>query len=464
MYRKAIIPTEMQLLHFKFRKAMVRAAACAVMLFGALVPTGAHAQLGLPQVQPPSLPGNAPLGIDPARPFGLPQRIIEPAADAVYLRLRKNQDLLRRYPDRIEADPKGQPVVRGELVAYSPSPALLDKAREEGFVVVRQQAVPGLDESFVVLRPPNGVSTRDGLRRLRELAPDDALDFNHLYGESASTTSEREKPPTPSEAVRPANGATPLKVGLIDSGVDGNVEALRDVRIHREGCSGHSVPNRHGTAVASIMVGKAERFRGAAPGADLYAADVYCDEPTGGALDAIVAAFAWMARENVAVVNVSLVGPANRVLERIVARMIARGHLIVAAVGNEGPAAPPLYPAAYPGVVGATAVDGAARALPEAARGAQVAFAAPGADMAAANIDSGYVIVRGTSFAAPIVAGLLASLCDRPDAAAAQHAVAQLKASAADLGERGKDPVYGDGLVGQEVRVIPSRVAAREMR
>lgn len=452
---------EMKLLHFKFRKVMVRAVACVVVLIGALGPAGAQAQLGLPQAQLPSMPGNAPLGLDPTRSFGLPQRIIEPVADAVYLRLRKNQDLLRRYPDRIEADPNGQPVVRGELVAYAPSPALFDKAREEGFVVLRQQTTPGLDESIVVLRPPNGVSTRDGLRRLRELAPDDALDFNHLYGESGQTTGETA--PAPSEPARTTNGVA-SRVGLIDSGVDSNVEALREARIHREGCSGRTVANPHGTAVASIMVGKAERFHGAAPGAELYAADVYCDEPTGGAIDAIVAACAWMARENVAVVNVSLVGPANRVLERVVARMIARGHLIVAAVGNEGPAAPPLYPASYPGVVGVTAVDGAARALPEAARGTQVAFAAPGADMAAASIDSGYVIVRGTSFAAPVVAGLLAIRCERPDAAAAQRALAQLKASAIDLGERGKDPIYGDGLVGQEVRIIPSRVAARELR
>ena len=67
--------------------------------------------------------------------------------------------------------------------------------------------------------------------------------------------------------------------------------------------------------------------------------------PTGGAVDAVAAAFGWMARERVAVINVSLVGPRNALLERVVKTLVSRGHLIVAAVGNDGPAAPPLYPA-----------------------------------------------------------------------------------------------------------------------
>jgi hypothetical protein len=41
-----------------------------------------------------------------------------------------------------------------------------------------------------------------------------------------------------------------------------------------------------------------------------------------------------------AVVNISLVGPDNMLLRQLVRQMIARGHIIVAAVGNDGPAAP----------------------------------------------------------------------------------------------------------------------------
>src|SRR5690606_2000444 len=102
-----------------------------------------------------------------------------------------------------------------------------------------------------------------------------------------------------------------------------------------------------------------------------------------------------------------IVGPPNRVLERIIGLLSARGHLVVAAIGNDGPAARPLYPAAYPGTVGVTGVNGDRHVLPEAGRGPHVDFAAPGMDMIAAAIESPYAEVRGTSFAAPLVAGLL---------------------------------------------------------
>lgn len=106
-------------------------------------------------------------------------------------------------------------------------------------------------------------------------------------------------------------------------------------------------------------------------------------------------------------INVSLVGPRNPLVERAVAQALARGVQIVAAVGNDGPAAPPLYPAAYPGVIAAP-VDRRDRILPEAGRGPHADFAAPGSDMAAAAANGRWVTVRGASFAAPLVAGLLA--------------------------------------------------------
>jgi subtilisin family serine protease len=157
-------------------------------------------------------------------------------------------------------------------------------------------------------------------------------------------------------------------------------------------------------------------------------------------------------RENVPVINVSLVGPSNALLQRVVELASARGHLIVAAVGNDGPSAPPLYPAAYPGVVAVTAVDRTDKVLIEAGRGQFIAFAAPGADIEAASLPSGYSPVRGTSFAAPIVASRLALRLERPDRAAAERAVSELATTAVDLGRPGRDSVYGNGCVGCATR------------
>ena len=88
--------------------------------------------------------------------------------------------------------------------------------------------------------------------------------------------------------------------------------------IHQFGCDGNPVPSVHGTAVASLLAGSAAAFQGAAPRAELFAADVYCGLPTGGAVEAVAAALGWMAKERVPVMNVSLVGPRNALLERAI--------------------------------------------------------------------------------------------------------------------------------------------------
>ena len=135
--------------------------------------------------------------------------------------------------------------------------------------------------------------------------------------------------------------------------------------------------------------------------------------------------------------------------------------LIVAAVGNDGPAAAPLYPASWPGVVGVGAVDGKLRLLPEGARGPQVMFVAPGADMAAAaNGTSGFVPVRGTSFAAPFVAGLLAAGYQAASPDGARAAIARLASSARELAAgTPRARAIGRGLVAESLRTAPDVVA-----
>ena len=148
-------------------------------------------------------------------------------------------------------------------------------------------------------------------------------------------------------------------------------------------------------------------MKGAAPGTPLLVADVYGDDPAGGSSFAIVRALGWMAARGARVVTISLVGPDNPLLAGAIRLVRDKGVMLIAAVGNDGPAAPPAYPASYPQVIAVTGVDGRGRLLPEAGRAAHVDFAAPGADMMAADMAGGRDKVRGTSFAAPLVAGRL---------------------------------------------------------
>ncbi len=405
----------------------------------------AQAQIVLPPpVQLPRLP-QVRLPVDVSRTVTDAVESVDPQK-LVDLRGERISRLLHEHRDRVEADPRGAPMVRAEVVALSPSPEAVQRALAAGFVVVREQQLEGLELRTVVFRTPRRMSTRRALQRLRDLDPSGTYDFNHIYLESGGIGVAQPLPGTSAPVVLPA-AATGLKVGLIDGGVQKTHPVFSAVPMYFFGCDGRPVPGEHGTAVASLLVGSTETFSGAAPRAQLYAADVYCGAPTGGAVDAIAQAFAWLARERVGVINVSLVGPANDMLERIVRSVLERGHIVVAAVGNDGPASPPLYPAAYAGVTGVTGVDGKRRVLLEALRGEQVDFAAPGADMLAASGTDGFSAVRGTSFAAPIVAGLLARELFKPDAAAAGRAMERLVSQAEDLGQRGPDAVYGRGFV-----------------
>jgi subtilisin family serine protease len=394
----------------------------------------AQAQLRLPGAPLPVLPTQKLTQV-----IGQTANSLEQLSDVRRLQIA---NLIRANPRTVAADSHGNPIVRDELLAFSPSAKGLDAARELRFEIVREQTLEDLDIHMVVLKPPANTRIAKALSRLREADPTGTYDFNHIYLGGGTGRAPADAPPLDNAGGSAGSSDRPAsRVGLIDAGVDIAHPAFHDAVIHSWGCGNRLLPSTHGTAVASLLVGR---------GTELYAANVYCDAPTGGAVDALAAAFSWLAQQRVAVINVSLVGPDNAALGQIVRALTARGYLLVAAVGNDGPAAPPLYPASYPRVVGVTAVDAHRRVLIEAARGKQVMFAAPGADMAAADNGGKYSAVRGTSFAAPIVAGLLAQMLSTPDLSAGDAAVEALAMHAIDLGPPGRDLTYGFGLVGAE--------------
>jgi len=416
----------------------------------------ATAQVRLPAIPLPALP-----------PQTLPQTLDQVQSQSLdrlsALRHLEIGRLIRGNPLIVDADPSGEPVVRSEILGLAPTDAALVHARSLGFIVDREQTIGAMNFRMTVLRTPPGMSTKKALRTLREADPSGSYDYNHIYsgGGAAGGAPSRALGESTEPTGQDAPAQSRVRIGLLDSGVDATHPVFRDSLIRAWGCDNHAVPAAHGTAVASLLVGRSEVFHGVHPDAELYAADVYCGRPTGGAVDTLVAAFGWMVQERVPVINVSLVGPKNAMLERVIADLIAAGYIVVAAVGNDGPAAPPLYPASYQHVVGVTAVDAHRHVLVEAAHGPQVMFASPGADLAAAGSNHGYAAVRGTSFAAPFVAALLAPGLTAPNPADAAAAIDALAKTAVDLGPPGRDLTYGFGLVGADYRIDPGPLVPR---
>jgi hypothetical protein len=387
---------------------MTRVFALLFLCFALATTPSAQAQLGVPLPQVPSV-GDV---VNQTNELG--QQVERPLQDLRRLQVR---DLLRTHRRELEADPGGMPIVRSQILGLGMSAGAIEQARAAGFQIARTDALHA-DAALVTLRAPAGMSTRRALRRLREADPQGVYDFDHLHLESGVVVG--------AVGFGQSSAANGPRIGLIDSGVGDGVR----VSVQRAFATETAVAGAHGTTVAGLL-------SSAAPGARIYAADIYGGAPTGGASSALARALSWLASENVAVINVSLVGPRNRVVEAIVARLVARGFVIVAAVGNDGPAAAPLFPAAYDGVVGVTGVDARDRVLIEAGRGAQVDFAALGVQGR----------VRGTSYAAPLVAARLAANLPAPSAEYAQSAIATVRSQARDLGARGRDDVYGYGLI-----------------
>jgi len=336
---------------------------------------------------------------------GLPEAIAQSGAPTLEdLRRLRLEQLVRQNRAVLETDDKGEPVRRGIVVVLDPDPQSLQIVGRAGFRIVAQSPEPQLGMNLVQLSVPQGMSVHSALKLLKKVVPAMDADFDHVFEPAGGALRPATVPLLASTAAM--SSAAGRTIGMIDGGVASN-PSLGSASIEQNGFAGPPKATGHGTAVASLLVGNDGRFHGAAVGARLLVADVYGGSEAAGSASVIVRALAWLASKQPQVINISLVGPPNKALERAIAAVQAQGIEVVAAVGNDGPAAPPQYPASYAGVVSVTAVDAHGQALPEAGKAVHLDFAAPGADMAAALPGRGFARVRGTSFASPLVAARL---------------------------------------------------------
>ena len=161
----------------------------------------------------------------------------------------------------------------------------------------------------------------------------------------------------------------------------------------------------------------------------------------------LVRAIDILATRNVGVINMSLSGPDNVLLRRMIADAAKRDIVLVAAAGNDGPRAKPAFPAAYPDVIAVTAVDRNKRVYRHAAQGNHLDIAAPGVQVWTAASVSGQRPRNGTSFASPFVAAAAALIKSDNPGFSSEEVRIVLENEADDLGEPGRDNVFGWGLV-----------------
>ncbi len=366
------------------------------------------------------------------------------------------ESFVAQPPAQAQIDRETEDVMStSEIYALVPtldaSRALERRARRRGYRLSNREMLDELDLVLLAFQTPRGRSGPAAIRELEALEPRATVGVNHRYTLQESNTPA---PAASGFAPRryassmvgwPAAGcAAAVAVGMIDGAVDPADPGLASaVVVSRDFTGGAPGAARHGAALAELLVGDG-RLRGAR----LFAAAVVRDDSAGpgaaGAAD-LVRALNWMAQNNAPVVNVSLAGPYNKLLDRAVQQAVDRGMIIVAAVGNHGAASPPRYPAAFNGVIAATAIDKAQQVFSQAVNGDHVDFAAPGVDVFVGA--SGGRYVSGTSIAAPFVTARIASDPAAVSSGGARAARRVVRETVVDLGAAGRDPIFGEGLV-----------------
>jgi subtilisin family serine protease len=153
----------------------------------------------------------------------------------------------------------------------------------------------------------------------------------------------------------------------------------------------------------------------------------------------------YAAEQGARIVNMSFAGPKDALIERGVMALAARGIVMVAAAGNAGAKSPPLYPAAYSGVIAVSATDAEDHLFSASNRGSYVAVAAPGVDVLLPAPGQTYQVTSGTSFSAAYVSGIAALVLGRNQALKPEELRATLMRTARDLGSPGRDDLFGAG-------------------
>jgi hypothetical protein len=342
-----------------------------------------------------------------------------------------------------DVDPSGGAIERGVWLVLA-APKDVEAIERKGFTVRELRKLEQLDRVLIRVEAPADREPSAAQLGLVSDALGVQVDRNHLYrgvlGESGR-----------GGAIPGSRVPQSVTVGLVDSAIVTEHDALRRAAIEQRDFVTYDRPRpiAHGTAIASILVGDSAKMRGVIRGARLRVASVFFEDDAGGSAAttaSLVRALDWLAGTGVRVINMSLAGPPNRVLEAAVDAVARQGIVVTAAVGNDGPTAVPRYPGAYASVVGITAVDAEHRIYLHANRGRGVMFAAPGVAIDVARDEGGYGIESGTSLAAAYAAGIFARAMAAPGATREQ-ALAAMKAAALDLGAPGFDETFGHGSI-----------------
>ncbi|MFC8661184.1 type VII secretion-associated serine protease mycosin [Streptomyces sp. NPDC057199] len=263
-----------------------------------------------------------------------------------------------------------------------------------------------------------------------------------------------------------------ITVAVLDTGVDdehpdleGNVLTGKDMVGFGAG-RGDRPWARHGTAMAGIIaghghgVGDADGVMGIAPEAKILPVRVILedgDSARGKARNtrgnALAEGIRWAADHDADVINLSLGDDSKSAHpeaseDAAVQYALKKGAVVVASAGNGGEKGDHIsYPAAYPGVIAATAVDRYGTRASFSTRRWYATVSAPGVDVVIADPDRKYYEGWGTSAASAFVSGAVALIKAAHPGLSPAQIKQLLEDTARDAPTGGRDDSRGFGFV-----------------
>ncbi len=336
-----------------------------------------------------------------------------------------------RQPASLAAGLTGAPNQRYLQRRYGPSPSvdriLTQLAHEHELRRVEGWPIQSLDVYCEVLSIPDGRDVAEIVAALNQDPRVDLAQRMNLFDTQAAKyddpSLELQSAATAMEVERAHELATGrgVSVAIIDSAVDGNHPDLRGrVRLARNLVAEHPVERDgevHGTAVAGIIASVAnnrEGIVGVAPDVSITALRA-CWAVGDNGIAAQCSSFSLARALEVAlglqpnVINLSLAGPEDPLLSRLLDRVMERGIVVVAAhpaTGDRSHA----FPSSHPQVLSAHS------SLVPVNSESPYAVAAPADEVLTTTPGAGYAFLSGNSLAAAHATGVIALLMERqPD-------------------------------------------------
>jgi hypothetical protein len=247
-----------------------------------------------------------------------------------------------------------------------------------------------------------------------------------------------------------------VKVGVLDTGVDTHHPDLKLAGgvSFVEGVPSYEDDHGHGTHVAGIIGAQDNDVGvvGVAPEAELYAIKVLDHFGQGNQSD-VVAGIEWAIENNLDIINLSLTASeGSYLLSETLKKAYDHGILIVAASGNSlspiQSTQDVLFPARYPTVIAVGAIDQQNERAAFSYYGNSLELMAPGVNiLSTSNGSEEYMLMNGTSMAAPFVSGVAALYKQAYPQLSHEEIRNLMQKNAIDLGVSGKDASYGYGLI-----------------